>query len=335
MIRNTSAELSTVMLRCWKLLLVVGCYGLQPVYAGVSGLIVVGLGGTSEYRQMFETAANETRNALSGAATVAVSDDSAPGTANPGRMDLLLENAADRETILAYLDAHIEFLEQEDGLGRKHQFVLALFGHGNYDGDDYKFNVPGPDITARDLNERLSHLDGVSQLLVLATSASGAATQWLEHDDRILVTATKSGAESNVVQFPRYWTEALTGLVADSDHDEQLSITEAYDYTVQAVADHYENRQQLATEHARLTGIRSEPTVLKRIGSLAGTENDKRVNALLEQRQSLEQEFNAIRDNRGNSPQSIYLDELEVVLVRIARLQQKIDAITASTVEPQ
>src|SRR5947209_3227513 len=29
--------------------------------------------------------------------------------------------------------------------------VLTLIGHGSYDGSDYKFNIPGPDISAIEL----------------------------------------------------------------------------------------------------------------------------------------------------------------------------------------
>lgn len=293
----------------------------------ISAVVAVGLGGTAEYRDMFEEAATEMTDQLLG-----VSDSSSAGDATidgASTVALLLEDKTDRDTLLSHIDERVDFIVSQSQLGTTHQFVLALFGHGSYDGEDYKFNISGPDVTARELAEHLKPLDGMPQLLLLGTSASGAALEWLASDDRIVLTATKSGAESNVVLFPRFWKDTLLGSDADTDHDEQLSIHEAFDYTSQAIAEHYENAQQLATEHSRIVvGANAQLSVLTRLGSLAGTESNPVVNTLLEKRDTLENEFLAIRATRGQKPQTQYLDELEVVLLKIAKLQREIDSET-------
>jgi len=49
---------------------------------------------------------------------------------------------------------------------------------------------------------------------------------------------------------------------------------------------------------------------------------------LLKERDTLESEFLDIRATRGQKPQTQYLDELEVVLLKIAQLQREIDSET-------
>ena len=54
-------------------------------------------------------------------------------------------------------------------------FALLLIGHGTFDGTDYKFNLPGPDITAAELASLLNRIPAERQLVVNMTSASGAS----------------------------------------------------------------------------------------------------------------------------------------------------------------
>ena len=197
------------------------------VSAAVSGVIAVGLGGTDEYREMYEQAASLTQNAIdtTEAEDQAVPEQEQQGSSlgsladedsvrvsrlsNGSGVSLMLETSTDKESLLSRIDQHIDYLLAEKQAGRNHRFMLALFGHGSFDGEDYKFNIKGPDITAKQLAEKLERLEGIQQILMIATSASGAALPILEAPERVVITATKSGAESNAVQFPKFWTAAL------------------------------------------------------------------------------------------------------------------------------
>jgi len=319
------------------------------------GLVVVGLGGTNEYREMFEEAASLTMDALNPAAP-----DSSGQSA--GGLELLLEPDATRETILAAVADQVERANQhaqnlaESGVSSSPRFMLLFFGHGNYDGDSYRFNISGPDITAEDISQALEPLEKSRQFLLFATSASGAVLDVLatqggqetanssstteaeetktlteseqEGNQRVVVTATKSGGEANVVQFPRYWAEAMNGAMADKDHNELLTVVEAFNAANEGVTRHFDNRQLLATEHPRMHVAGLQPMVLARLGSLRGQENNPQVNGLLREREVLEQEFNQVRARRATLAQSEYLDELEVVMLKIARLQLRIDDAT-------
>ena len=50
-----------------------------------------------------------------------------------------------------------------------------LIGHGSYDGMDYKFNMPGPDLGGAELAALLDHIPATRQLVVNMTSSSGGS----------------------------------------------------------------------------------------------------------------------------------------------------------------
>src|SRR5713226_3489387 len=55
------------------------------------------------------------------------------------------------------------------------EFTLVLIGHGSYDGEVYKFNLPGPDISGEDLAILCDRIPAKRQLIVNTTSASGGS----------------------------------------------------------------------------------------------------------------------------------------------------------------
>src|SRR6185369_10591210 len=57
--------------------------------------------------------------------------------------------------------------------------LLLLIGHGTYDESDYKFNIPGPDITAAELASLLDKIPA-QQAIIDMTSASGGALPILQ-----------------------------------------------------------------------------------------------------------------------------------------------------------
>ena len=74
-----------------------------------------------------------------------------------------------RENIIRLLEELAARLGPEDTL------QLFLIGHGSDDGYDYRFNLPGPDITALRLSELLERFRTTRQVVVNMTSSSGAS----------------------------------------------------------------------------------------------------------------------------------------------------------------
>ena len=78
---------------------------------------------------------------------------------------------------------------------------MILVGHGSYDGEAYKLNLPGPDIDGDEFLSLLAAVPARSQLIVNTTSASGATLEAWAGDGRTLITATRSGIERNATRF--------------------------------------------------------------------------------------------------------------------------------------
>ncbi|MGH9391568.1 MAG: hypothetical protein ACRD1Z_18355, partial [Vicinamibacteria bacterium] len=80
------------------------------------------------------------------------------------------------------------------------QIYLLLIGHGSYDNEDARFNLPGRDLSASDFDSLLLRFQAQQIVFVNTGSASGAFLPALAKPNRVVVTATKSGFERNEAQ---------------------------------------------------------------------------------------------------------------------------------------
>src|SRR5690606_24604545 len=124
--------------------------GAEPYY-----LIVSGLGGEERYDRAF------TRNAESLAAAARRT------TGDEAQVKLL----RGEETTSEYLRTDVE--ERGAAMQANDSLIVFLIGHGSYDGEDYKFNITGPDVNGKELGGMLTSVPASAQLIVNATSASG------------------------------------------------------------------------------------------------------------------------------------------------------------------
>ena len=164
----------------------------MPLSAESYFVIVEGLGGDPSYQERFSGYAEELEEVCKKTA----GDESlvyvlSGETAKRGAIEDLFEQLAGKT-------------QKEDVIS------LFLIGHGTWDGHTFKFNIPGPDITANQLQKLLDDLPADRQLVAVTTSSSGASIEQLKSDRRIVVAATRSGRERNAPIFPEYWVEALS-----------------------------------------------------------------------------------------------------------------------------
>jgi hypothetical protein len=204
--------------------------------------------------------------------------------------------------------------------------MIVLIGHGSFDGEEYRFNVRGPDPAAGELGAWMNAINAGEQLIVNASSASGAVVERWQRPGRLIVSATKNGGERTATRFAQFWIEALGSDVADLNKDEVVTVQEAFDFASRRVAESYKSDVSLATEHARLAGRGAERFQVAPLGAAALTGDDATLNALLEQRVGIEREFDAVKKRKTLLAVDAYYDELEAVLVRLALLQKQIDA---------
>jgi hypothetical protein len=273
--------------------------------------IVAGLGGEPEYEERFR----EQANAIAGFARKAAGEE---------QVVALTGAEATREAVKR------GFAELAKRVSAQDAVTVVLIGHGSFDGEEYRFNLPGPDLTAGELGELIDALPANDQLIVNATSASGAVVERWRRPRRVLITATKSGGERTATRFAQHWTQATTTDAADVNKDDLVTAAEAFEYANRQVEAAFKADVSLATEHARIDGDDADRFAVARFGAARASSGDPEVAALLTQRGALELELNAVKDRKASLAEEAYYDELEVVLVKLALLQRQIDARQAA-----
>lgn len=300
-----------------------GLLAAAPLGAQQSHLLVVsGLPGEPRFAQSFAAwsaelaTAARTRYGLP-AANVAVLSDGGTGAAR-----------STRDNVLAAIRAI------GARAGAQDEVVIVLFGHGSESGGEARFNLGGPDITARELAAALDAL-AVRRVTVINTaSASGAFLKPLARTGRVIMTATKSGAEQNETLFPRYLVAALTGDGADTDKDARVSMQEAFDYAKREVERAYASTQRLQTEHPVLeTGGDAAAAKLAFFGgavpraasaSAPPAAVTPELRSLYEEKARLESAIESLRSRKAQLPEAEYEQELERLLLELSRNGQAI-----------
>lgn len=158
--------------------------------------------------------------------------------------------ACDEGNLMRELDA----VRESSASGRP--LWLIFVGHGAAGKDDARFHIPGRDVTARQLGERLSRASGNSPLVILLThSASGAFLQALAGPNRCLLAAAAPGVEDNETEFPHLLAEVLANpRSADADGDGRLSVREMERAVSARVEAWYRERNLVRTERAVVDG---------------------------------------------------------------------------------
>jgi hypothetical protein len=291
--------------------LVVALLAAAPAQAEIYYLIVGGLGGEPQYEEQFDKDAE---------ALAAV----ARRTTAASRVMLLKGEGATREAVTTSLESLRTRAKPADSL------VVMLVGHGSYDGEAYKLNLPGPDIDGDEFAKLLAAVPARSQLVVNTTSASGAVLEKWAADGRTLITATRSGFERNATRFAQHFAAALAEGSADINKNGAITAQEAFDYASRSVADSFEKDGTLATEHPQLAGGAPARFTVARLGSagpaVEAAPANPAVAALVAEREKLDADIEALRARRESMPNDVYLTELQKLLVQLADVQGKIDA---------
>jgi hypothetical protein len=284
-------------------------------------LTIAGIGGEPDYETRFGTWTSDAAKALA--------------TEQGAKVETLTGASSTKENIKAKLASIASQTKADD------TFVLLLVGHGSFDDIDYKFNIPGSDLSASELALALDRIQA-RQLVVLATSASGGAIDRLKKDKRVVIAATKSGAEKNATLFGRFWVESLRDPAADGDKNGTVTALEAYNYTQTKTQDFYKTQKRLATEHSVLedTGKKDaeqKPTAqngqglvatrfpLMRVGSAASVYNDPVKAPLVAKREQLETQIDELKYRKAALDEGEYNREFRRLMTELARVQADLD----------
>ena len=303
------------------LLLAMACLFAFPTRAATYYVVVAGLGREADYEQRFTAAAKDLDRIFGAAGSTA-------------HVYTLAGAQATAKQLAETLSAVARAAKVDD------DFALILIGHGSFDGAEYKFNLVGPDVTAREIAAMCDRIVARRQLIVDTTSASGGAVVVLERPGRAVIAATKSGTEKNATVFARYWVEALEDPTADTDKSDSVSAMEAFRYAAKKTAAFYDSQKRLATEHAVFNDTgRGEPVresgngqgmlmssfTLLRIGTNQQAANDPAKRALLDRKDELEQRIDTLKYQKAAMDPQDYKKQLTDALVELAKVQEELD----------
>ncbi len=301
------------------------CAGIlaRPAQAAPYYVTVAGLGGEPDYEQRFTALAKD--------------------------LDKLFKAAANDAHVYTFTGSDSTKARLTDTLAQiareakpDDEFTLILIGHGSYDGEQYKFNLPGPDISGEDLAILCDRIAAKRQLIVNTTSASGGSIGALQKAGRVVITATKTGTEKNATVFARYWVDALGDTSADTDKNESITALEAFVYADRKTSAFYESQKRLATEHPVIedTGKKEAVRVpstesgegqlaasftILRIGSAQKAANDPAKRVMLDKKEELERKIDLLKYQKAAMSAEDYKKQLSDALLELARVQGDLD----------
>lgn len=292
-------------------------------------VIVSGLGGGAQYTETFYRWGSSLVDAASEAG---IPDSNIFFLAeNPDR-DRRILGESTKESVAQTL------LQLARKAGRGSTLWVVLIGHGSDRGEP-RLSLPGPDLSARELNHMLEAFAHSRVAVINTASASGGFVPVLSRPGRIVVTATRSGFERNRTVFPQFFTEAFSRSGADLDKDGKVSLLEAFLYARESVRRYYEADQRLLTEHAVLDDNgdgrgSDQPSENGEDGAfaaqmfleaeVAAVLADAALAALVAKRDSLEVLIARLRSLRGTISDEEYEKRLEELVVELARIDRAI-----------
>lgn len=266
-----------------------------------------------------------------------------------------------RETF-AYKNDHVIVLAEDEGPGiakatrenvqrafgdlrkrvtKDDQLLVFLMGHGTTsDGEEAKFNLVGPDLSASEWADLVRPIPG-RVVFVNTTGASFPFLRKLAGRGHIVLTATDSAAQQFETVFPEFFVKAFDDDAADVDKSGRVSVWEAFTYASAAVRQWFEQKGQLPTERpllddtgagvgreaqapgddgivARTTYLEPEPTV--------DLPTDAALATLIKRRVAIESALDELKARKESMPRDQYDAELERILTELARVSLQIKA---------
>jgi len=220
---------------------------------------------------------------------------------------------------------------------------IAYIGHGTFDGKDARMNLRGPDVIPSEMAAWLKPLKR-PVIFIDGGSASYPFIAALYGPNRIVISATRSGAEINYCRFGEAFAAALVNEDTDIDQDGQISLLEAFVTASEKVKSFYDDNNRLMSEHALIDDNGDpHPTpadffkgtrVIKRpagggvvsgnkakLIALAPNEAERAMTSdQLQQRAALEQQLEKLHDQKPKMPEADYYAALEKLLRQLAAL---------------
>jgi hypothetical protein len=132
---------------------------------------------------------------------------------------------------------------------------IILLGHANKYAGGSMFNIPGPDISAREIGTALADTDPRSPMTVfITTTAAEPFMKHLAHPNRIVCTASRTADDECETEYPTAFLDALESEDSDVNQDGKLSLLELHLATRARVLQIYEKGRFMVKETSLLDG---------------------------------------------------------------------------------
>jgi hypothetical protein len=312
---------------------IIGCVFVVALLAPASGfaqnrwaVIISGASGGEKYAEQMATWRADLRSALLDRYQF-----------KPGFVKMFVDEAATSGDKGSAENVKKFFAELKKGSSKDDFVLIVLIGHGTYDGNVAKFNLVGPDMTARDWTDQLAGIQG-RVALVNTTEASFPFLETLTAKGRVVITATDSAAQKYATVFPEYFVKAMKEASTDLDKNGRTSIFEVFTAASAAVKQHYEQRGQLTTERALLDdngdGKGREAAAEGPDGGIAriayldsevvSTSANPELAELIKKRRALEQQAEEHKELRGVMPEAEWQKTFEKLMLDLAMVSAEI-----------
>lgn len=260
---------------------------------------------------------------------------------DPSRLLVLAEKPAAGEQPATREHVRGALADLRKRMTKDDQLLVLLIGHGtSLDGDEAKFNLVGPDLSATEWSELLRPIPG-RLVFVNTTAASFPFLRRLAARGHVVLTATDASAQQFETVFPEFFIKAFEDPAADLDRNNRVSMWEAFTYASAGVKQWFEQKGQLPTERPLLddtgAGIGREAqnpgtdgaiarvTYLEPEAALA-LPADTALAGLMRRRAELETLLEELKARKESTPPDQYDADLEKLLVELARLSAQIRA---------
>lgn len=269
-------------------------------------LIVVGLAGDPEHGELFDkwakalAATASDRLGVPKAQIVTLSGDGAT-KADVTKALTALQSAGADDTVM-----------------------IVLFGHGTFDGATAKFNLPGPDMTPRDFVPLLAKMQSKRVVFVNTASASGPFVEALGGAGRVVVAATRNGAEKYATLFGGPFVDAFSNEAADTNRDGRVTILEAFEFAQKQVEASFQREGVMQTEHATIDDTSRAALVSLGSAHSAALPADPKLRPLYVERQQLEQRIESLKLLKSSMDPDKYAAELERLATELAEKSRQI-----------
>ena len=278
-------------------------------------IVVSGIGGERVYSEKFtnwsKTMINaaETRMGIPRERIVYLAETEADGV--------------DAQSLKSELDAAINRVAEAADPGDA--IFLLLIGHGTAHGDRLLFNLPGPDVSATELDAMLEPHGDIRWVIVNGAPSSGPFIQALSGPNRVLITATASAAERYHTVFPGHFIAAYAKPGADSDKNGRVSVLEAFTFARREVERSYAEEATLQSEHAILddTGALARASYLESDRTqYSDAIPEEELTRLLAERTQLGERIASLIAVKPLYDAVVYDDRLEALLVQFALIHR-------------